>query len=96
MSYIIPSQHADNQFITRVDYTINAKNNFYGRYFIDGYQAPAFYSPTNILITTQAGNSERQQSLTFGENWTINSNTVNSAHLTGVRVRNEMCIRDRL
>ena len=89
VSYIIPSQHADNQFITRVDYTINAKNNFYGRYFIDGYQAPAFYSPTNILITTQAGNSERQQSLTFGENWTINSNTVNSAHLTGVRVRND-------
>ena len=89
VSYAIPSQHADNEFITRVDYTINAKNNFYGRYFIDGYQAPAFYSPTNILITTQAGNSERQQSLTFGENWTINSNTVNSAHLTGVRVRND-------
>jgi hypothetical protein len=39
--------------VTRVDYTINAKNNLYGRYFIDGYQAPAFFSPTNILITTR-------------------------------------------
>jgi len=88
VQYAIPSQHSDNEFISRVDYTINQKNNFYGRYFIDGYQAPPFYSPTNILITTQSGNIERIQSLTFGENYTINSNTVNSAHLTGVRRQN--------
>src|SRR6202789_1158112 len=56
VSYAIPLQTADNQFVTRVDWTINAKNNLYGRYFIDGYQAPAFYSPTNILITPQSGN----------------------------------------
>ena len=52
VSYAIPSAVSDNQFVTRVDYTINPKNNLYGRYFIDGYQAPAFFSPTNILITT--------------------------------------------
>ena len=34
------SRTSDNQFVTRVDYTINAKNNLYGRYFLDGYQAP--------------------------------------------------------
>lgn len=88
VSYAIPSQNFDNQFVTRVDYTINAKNNLYARYFIDGYQLPAFYSPTNILITTQSGNSQRVQTFTVGEAFTINSRTVNTAHLTIMRRRN--------
>ena len=93
--YQVPQQHRDNEFIVRGDYTINTNHNFYGRYFLDGYQFPAFYYPggsTNnggILVTTASGNSERQQSLTFGENWTINGHTVNSAHLSGTRIRND-------
>jgi hypothetical protein len=75
----------DNQFVTRVDWNINTRNNLYGRYFIDGYQAPAFFSPTNILITTQSGNVQRVQSFTLGEAFTISSKTVNSAHITLLR-----------
>jgi hypothetical protein len=85
VSYSIPSQTFDNEFVTRVDYTISPRNNLYGRYFIDGYQAPAFFSPGNILITTQSGNTERTQSLTLGEAYTISSNTVNAAHATILR-----------
>jgi len=85
VSYAIPSIQSDNQFVTRVDWTISARNNLFGRYFIDGYQAPAFYSPTNILITTQSGNIERVQSFTLGEAFTISSRTVNSAHVTILR-----------
>jgi len=80
VAYAIPSLTADNQFVTRVDATINSKNNLYGRYFIDGYQAPAFFSPTNILITTQSGNIERVQSLTLGWSDSITPNLVNQAH----------------
>jgi hypothetical protein len=83
--YSIPSQVFINQFVTRVDYTISAKHHFYGRYLYDGYTAPAFFSPTNILITTQSGNREKVQTFTMGEDWTINSNTVNSAHATILR-----------
>jgi hypothetical protein len=85
VSYSIPSEIFDNQFVTRVDYTIAPKNNLYGRYFIDGYQAPAFFSPTNILITTQSGNIERVQSFTLGDAYTISSNLVNAAHVTVMR-----------
>jgi len=85
VSYAIPSIVYDKQFITRVDYTINSQNNLYGRYLLDGYQSPAQFSPTNILLTTANGNIERVQSLTIGENYTINSRTVNAAHLTGLR-----------
>jgi hypothetical protein len=85
VSYAIPSIQSDNQFVTRVDWTISPRNNLFGRYFIDGYQAPAFYSPTNILITTQSGNIERVQSFTLGEAFSISSRTVNSAHVTILR-----------
>jgi hypothetical protein len=88
VKYAIPLQTSDNQFVTRVDYTINGKNNLYARYFLDGYQAPAFFSPTNILITTQSGNSQRVQSFTLGEAYTINSKMVNTAHVTVLRRRN--------
>ena len=80
VGYSIPSQVYDKQFVTRVDYTINAKNNVFARYFLDGYQAPAFFSPTNILITTSAGNTQRVQSFALGENYVISANTINSFH----------------
>jgi len=88
VSYAIPARITDNEFVTRVDWTINEKNHFFGRYFIDGYQSPAFFSPTNILITTASGNVERTQSFTMGEDWTINSTTVNSVHATILRRSN--------
>lgn len=86
--YQIPSQTSDNQFVTRVDYTLNARNNLYGRYFIDGYRSPAFFDPHNILVTTASGNSERVQSFVLGEDYALSSNTVNSAHITLSRRRN--------
>ena len=85
VAYAIPSLTADNQFVTRVDSTINSKNNIYGRYFIDGYQAPAFFSPTNILITTQSGNIERVQSFTLGWSDAFTPDFVNQAHATILR-----------
>jgi hypothetical protein len=89
VSYAIPLDTAENIFVTRVDYTINPKHNLVARYFVDGYQAPAFAPLTNLLETTQSGNIERAQSLTLGEIFTINSNTVNSFHATGLRRTND-------
>ena len=88
ISYQIPSQVSDNEFVTRVDYTINAKNTLYGRYFIDGYQAPPFFDTKNILVTSQSGNFQRVQSLAVGEDYAISSKLVNSTHLTLSRRRN--------
>lgn len=87
-TYTVPTVTRDNQFVTRVDWNISAKHNFFGRYFIDGYQQPAVYNPSNLLVTTQSGNLQRFQTLTFGENWAVSSRTVNSAHVTFSRIRN--------
>ncbi len=88
VSYAIPSEQVENQFIGRIDATINQKHSLYGRYFLDDYTSPAFFSPTNVLITTQAGNYERAQGLTLGETYIISPNTVNSFHATATRRRN--------
>jgi hypothetical protein len=93
--YSIPSQQVENEFIGRVDWTINQKHSLYGRYFLDGYTSPAFFSPTNVLITTQSGNVERAQSLTLGETYIINSHFVNSFHATGSRRRDDRGAADQ-
>jgi len=86
VSYSIPNIQSYTDFITRVDYTINPKNNFYARYFFDSFQQPTFYSPTNIFLTTQSGNPEiRWQTITLGENYLISPNLVNTVHVTAVR-----------
>ena len=86
VTYAIPAELFDKQFVTRVDYKVNPKNNLYGRYLLDGYQSPSFFSKTNILLATPApGNYERVQTGTIGEDFTINSSTVNSAHVTVTR-----------
>ena len=86
--YSIPVDQYENQFITRIDANLSKNHTLYGRYFIDGYQTPAFFSPTNILVTNNPGNYERAQSLTIGENWIISNNKVNSIHLTATRRAN--------
>jgi hypothetical protein len=87
VKFAIPNQTAENQFVTRVDSTINSKNSVYARYFLDGYQHPAFYSPTNALITGQTGNYERVQGLTLGDTYILTSQMVNTFHATGTRRR---------
>jgi hypothetical protein len=85
VSYAIPYAITSNQFTTRVDYTVGSKQNIYGRYFVDGYQFPAYFSPTNILITTQSGNIQRVQNFTMGDAYTFTPNIVNAAHITIMR-----------
>ncbi len=83
--YSIPYAVTDNQFVTRVDYTVSPKQNIYGRYFVDGYQFPAYFDQHNILITTQSGNIERVQTFTLGDAYTITPNVVNAAHISILR-----------
>ena len=87
VTYNIPSLQTENQFVTREDWTINNKHQFYARYFLDGYVIPAYFSPTDILVTTNPGNNERVQTITLGETWAVNSHLVNLFHVTGMRRR---------
>jgi Carboxypeptidase regulatory-like domain len=87
VNFSIPFLQDENQFVTRIDATLTQRNSLYGRYFLDGYQNPAYYSPTNVLLTTSPGIYARVQSLTVGETFVINANTVNAFHATATRRR---------
>ncbi|HEY1216120.1 MAG TPA: carboxypeptidase-like regulatory domain-containing protein, partial [Bryobacteraceae bacterium] len=47
----IPVQSDESQYVGRVDWVINSKHTLYGRYFLDGYTLAAFFDPHDILVT---------------------------------------------
>ncbi len=87
VTYGIPANTNEYQTIGRVDWVISPKHTFFGRYFIDDYTLNASFQPNNVLVTTNPGNAERAQSITLGDTYTISPTTVNSAHATFLRRR---------
>jgi hypothetical protein len=81
VQYSIPGAVRDNQWLARVDYTINDKHSLFGRYLYDGYQYPAYFFPNNILVTSIApGQYQNVQTAVVGEAWVISPNLVNNFH----------------
>jgi hypothetical protein len=83
----LPANNTEDQYIGRVDYNFNQKHNLFGRYFLTNYNAPAYFSPTNLLLTTTAGNDERVQTFTLGDTYILTSRLVNTFHGTYARRR---------
>ena len=71
-----------------MDLTLSSNHNLYGRYFLTDYSLPAYYSATNLLLTTTAGNDERVQTLTLGDTFIVSPKLVNTFHGTYSRRRN--------
>jgi len=88
VSVAIPANYIEDQYIGRVDWNISTRHTLYTRYYITNYKAPSYYSPTNILLTTTAGNDERVQTATAGDVFTISPHVVNTFHATWARRRN--------
>ncbi|MDE3104488.1 MAG: TonB-dependent receptor [Acidobacteriota bacterium] len=76
----LPAINREDQYVGRVDYTINQKHSAFFRAYVTNYFAPAFYSPTNLLLTTTAGTDERVMNYTLGETYIISQNLVNTFH----------------
>jgi hypothetical protein len=82
VSYGIPVQSNESQFVGRVDWIISPKHSLYGRYFLDDYTLKAFFDPRDILVTSVSGNVERAQTFVLGDTYTFSPTRVNSAHFT--------------
>ncbi|HWF47198.1 MAG TPA: TonB-dependent receptor [Bryobacteraceae bacterium] len=87
VTYGIPANTNEYETIGRVDWVINSKHTFFGRYFIDDYTLNASFLPNDALVTTNPGNAERAQTITLGDTYTFNATTLNSAHATFERRR---------
>jgi len=84
----LPGNNTEDQYVGRVDYTWSARHNLFGRYYLTNYVAPNYYSPTNILLTTTAGNDQRVQTFTLGDTFIFTPHLVNTFHGTYSRRRN--------
>ena len=82
VTYGIPVQSNESQYVGRVDWIATSRHTLYGRYLLDDYTLAAFFEPHDILVTSTSGNVERAQTFVLGENYTISPTTINSLHLT--------------
>ncbi len=83
----LPGNNSEDQYIGRIDFTWSQRHNLFGRYYLTQYNLPAYYSPTNILLTTLPGNDERVQSFTLGDTFIFTQHLVNTFHGTYARRR---------
>ena len=83
----LPSINWEDQYVGRVDYTISQRQSVFFRAYVTNYFQPAFYSPTNLLLTTTAGNDERVMNYTLGHSFMISPKVVNTFHGSFARRR---------
>lgn len=86
ITYGIPNPEGENQYIGRVDWSINAKHTFFGRYFGSNLSNPPAPFDNNLLFTARAGLADLSQSLTLGDTYVFSPTALNSLHVTGTRV----------
>lgn len=89
VTYGIPIQSNESQYVGRVDWNLSAKHALYGRYFLDSYRLAAFFNPHDILVTATPGNFERAQTFVLGDTYSFSASIVNSFHFTVGRRRDD-------
>ena len=87
--YSIPSVVDEDQVVGRVDWIQNGKHSMFGRYFMVNYGNPPIWDPKNVLVTAQRGTTQRVNTFTLGDNYTISPNTLNAFHASFLRRRDD-------
>jgi Carboxypeptidase regulatory-like domain len=85
LTYSIPSIQNEDQGVGRIDWVQSSKHTLFGRYFRTIYEQPAFFDPSNVLVTTTPGNDEGVHALTIGDTYTFSPTVLNSFHATFTR-----------
>ena len=73
----------------KVDYTINANQSLFARYFYAVYDNPATYDGSNVLTLSRTGQNNQAHSLVVGHNLVLSASTLNSLHVTFNRTLND-------
>ncbi|HEY9465943.1 MAG TPA: TonB-dependent receptor [Vicinamibacterales bacterium] len=82
VQYGLPSETDEWQQVAKVDFTMNEKHSLFGRYIATSQFTPPPFSleaaEQNLLVTRIGGRDNLAQTFTLGENWVINSGTLNA------------------
>jgi hypothetical protein len=79
-----PNPNTEHQVIGRVDWNKSQKQTLFTRYYITHYSQPGFFT-NNLLNTSNPQLNDQEQALTVGHTYSINSDLVNSFHVSGTR-----------
>lgn len=85
LTYSTPIIQNEDQGVGRVDWIQSSKHTVFVRYFQTEYTSPAFYNPTNVLVTNSPGNNEAVYAATIGDTYTLTPTLLNSFHATFTR-----------
>ena len=85
--YGVPNNSDEDQFLTRADWIHNAKHSVFGRYYFADWRNPGAYDGKNLLLTVRPGVTDRAQSLTVGDTYSLSSSAINAYHFTWSRDR---------
>ena len=89
LQYGIPNNSTEHQALAKVDYTINANQSFFARYFYAVYDNPATYDGSNVLTLSRTGQNNQVHSIVAGHNFVLSASTLNSLHATFNRTLND-------
>jgi hypothetical protein len=82
VQYGLPSETDEWQQVAKVDFTMGEKHSLFGRYIATSQFTPPPFSleaaEENILVTRIGGRDNLAQTFTLGENYVINSGTLNA------------------
>jgi carboxypeptidase family protein len=88
LQYGILNNNNEHQGIAKIDYTVNEKHSFYGRYFIANYSNPAVFDGQNVLPMSRVGQQNRAHSFVLGDTYLLSPNTIMAFHGTVNRTIN--------
>ena len=82
MQYGLPSETDEWQNVAKVDFTMSDKHSLFGRYIATSQFTPPPFSleaaQQNLLVTRIGGRDNLAQTFALGENYVINSGTLNA------------------
>src|SRR5437899_8237578 len=83
ITFGVPGNLDNKQYVGKVDYQLNAAHSVIGRVLITGEDQPVPYSlaPNNLLTTFDRGRSNLAQSYAVGDTWLVSPQTVISSRL---------------
>ncbi len=85
--YGVPNNSDEDQFLTRSDWIHNTKHSVFGRYYFADWRNPGAYDGKNLLLTVRPGVTDRAQSVTLGDTYSLSSSAINAYHFTWSRDR---------